>query len=415
MKFSGFGSRFGGGPPAREAYGRLRQQVAATSCVTEALVANISLRHDVRDLNARGQAIAAGCDEMRVTVDSVARLTGEVVQTADEAHRRMNAAREATAGARTAMAGIVGAVQDIGARSAALERASVQIGSILEQIERIAAQTRLLALNATIEAARAGVAGKGFAVVANEVKSLAAQTGDATEDIRSRIGNFLNELGAITEAVQAGLAVVDRGADAVGRAGEEITATGACVDDVSRRIGEVAQLTGEQRTASSEVAANVAGLAVTIGDCGERLQRVVDVLHATEAGLRDELGRLPSGHDLASMCQLGKSDHVAFKRRIVAVLCGLETLASHELPDHHQCRFGQWYDRQHRITGGNALFASIDAPHQRVHRLGRAVLERHAAHDDAGMRQALEELEQASVEVITALDRLADASAGTSI
>ncbi len=41
--------------------------------------------------------------------------------------------------------------------------------------------------NSTIEAARAGELGKSFAVVANEIKELARQTAEATEDIRLKI------------------------------------------------------------------------------------------------------------------------------------------------------------------------------------------------------------------------------------
>lgn len=68
-----------------------------------------------------------------------------------------------------------------------LNSAAAEIGKVVDVIQEIAEQTNLLALNATIEAARAGESGRGFAVIATEVKVLAKQTADATQDIRSRI------------------------------------------------------------------------------------------------------------------------------------------------------------------------------------------------------------------------------------
>ncbi|MDA0240129.1 MAG: methyl-accepting chemotaxis protein [Proteobacteria bacterium] len=69
-----------------------------------------------------------------------------------------------------------------------------RVGSVAQQIDKIAKQTSLLALNATIEAARAGDAGKGFSVVAGEVKVLSSQTASATAEISDVVGNLRSKI-----------------------------------------------------------------------------------------------------------------------------------------------------------------------------------------------------------------------------
>lgn len=90
-----------------------------------------------------------------------------------------------------------------------LSRSTQEIGVVIDMIRGIAGQTNLLALNASIEAASAGDAGKGFSVVANEVKELARQTSDATQNISDKVGYIQKNTGEKVEDVAQIVSVID--------------------------------------------------------------------------------------------------------------------------------------------------------------------------------------------------------------
>ena len=82
-----------------------------------------------------------------------------------------------------------------------LQEKSNEVRGITSIILGISSQTNLLALNASIEAARAGEAGKGFAVVAEEIRMLAEQTRQETENITALIDALSENAQLMTDKV----------------------------------------------------------------------------------------------------------------------------------------------------------------------------------------------------------------------
>jgi methyl-accepting chemotaxis protein len=92
---------------------------------------------------------------------------------------------------------------------------AVKIESASEMIKSIAAQTNLLALNAAIEAARAGEAGRGFAIVADEIRKLAEQSNNFTNDIKIVIEELKTKSQGALNTMQDVKGIIDSQADSV--------------------------------------------------------------------------------------------------------------------------------------------------------------------------------------------------------
>ncbi|AMV31349.1 Biofilm dispersion protein BdlA [Pirellula sp. SH-Sr6A] len=123
-----------------------------------------------------------------------------------------------------------------------LDDSSRIIGKVIEVIQELADQTNLLALNATIESARAGEAGRGFAVVASAVKELAKQTGNATKDIASTVGEIqrnIQEVVHSTDGISKSISEVSASMSQIAAAIEEQSVTMRSISHTADELREL--------------------------------------------------------------------------------------------------------------------------------------------------------------------------------
>jgi len=183
-----------------------------------------------------------------------------------------------------------------------------QIEKASSMIQNIADQTNLLALNAAIEAARAGDAGRGFSVVADEIRKLAEQSNNFTNDIKLVIGDLKskstdavetmlqvktivelqtqsvseteNKFNGIAEAIEAVKKVIEK----LNKSAQEMTDNKNIVVELTQNLSAISEenAAGTQEASASmeeqaatveEIARSAEGLAVIAQDLQHQINR----------------------------------------------------------------------------------------------------------------------------------------------
>ena len=216
---------------ASEQLSATSQQISANSEETSTQASVVS--HATQQVSHNLQGVSTGAGEMTSTIQSIA----------SSAHESAKVAQNAVQTAQSANTTV-----------AKLGDSSAEIGEVIKVITSIAQQTNLLALNATIEAARAGEAGKGFAVVANEVKELAKQTAEATEDISRKISAIQTDTKDAVEAIGAITQVIHHISDLSSTIATAVEQQSATTNEMTRNVGDAAR-------GSEEITRNIEGVA----------------------------------------------------------------------------------------------------------------------------------------------------------
>ncbi|MCW1842215.1 methyl-accepting chemotaxis protein [Prosthecomicrobium hirschii] len=356
------------------------------------------------------QSIASAVAELVASTEEIARSSEE---TLTEAHRARSVSAEgltAVAHLESAMGSIGAATDETREKVADLGAAFDQIAEVLNVIQQIAAQTNLLALNATIEAARAGDAGRGFAVVASEVKVLATQTSSATETINRRIADMRNVMTGMGVAMTQSEAAVKGGLAAIRSVAGAVEGTSGAVATVTSRMDAIASVLGQQKEASGEIGHRVHESANLAIENERLLNRVATVQQESNDRFAANAQSWFKADSPRALCEMAKIDHVLFKKKVVDTLTGRIKWAAAEVPDHHGCRLGKWYDtiQLPEITG-LAAYRDLVEPHKSVHASARRALEAHVADRPEEALKALEAMNAASTDVLRLLTDISTA------
>lgn len=236
----------------------LRQQAASSTSVAQGMLSKAS-----EVATASEQSAVA----MREAAQTAAGLIRAIEDTRSEVELAAEVSNKATARAQEA----VEATDTLSEQSKSIE-------SILGLIRDIAGQTNLLALNATIEAARAGEAGRGFAVVAQEVKSLANQTAQATDEIAEKIAAIQSATKASVESnvsIRSTVEDVHHSAERIRRAMEEqaqtVTMITASVDETALAADLMSNTISAIRADTENVVSEISLLEQGFGDVESKI------------------------------------------------------------------------------------------------------------------------------------------------
>ncbi|MGA2765383.1 MAG: CHASE3 domain-containing protein [Spirochaetia bacterium] len=240
-------------------------------------------------------------EEVKQTAQIASQKAKSVMDSAQHSVQISQTGRKAVEETQEGMNRIREQMEFIAGSIVRLSEQSQAIGEIIATVNDLAEQSNLLAVNAGIEAAKAGEQGKGFAVVAQEVKSLAAQSKQATAQVRGILGEVQKATSAAVMATEQGSKVVEAGvrqsaevSEAIRQLGENITeaaqySTQIAASSQQQVVGmdQVAQAMESIKVASAQNVAGTKQAAVAaqqLHELGERLKQLVAQYRLEENG-----------------------------------------------------------------------------------------------------------------------------------
>ena len=276
----------------QEMFSNMTESVNETNSAVEVIAANtMSQSNHTLDMKDKIDAIGTTIDYISTNIASLTQSVqtlSEYNDSVDEIMQELMNINEKNGES----------IENVRQQTELTNSSAQQIRKAAEIIAGISSQTNLLALNASIEAARAGEHGSGFAVVAEEIRVLADQSKESTEQINHVVNELLSnsEISvATTQEVAEAFAVqsekVNETVSIFKSLHSEIKKVRGSIEGINEEVGDLEthknviesgidalSASSEENSDSAQLTTeNLAGFKDTVSECGDKTKRVVGV------------------------------------------------------------------------------------------------------------------------------------------
>lgn len=245
----------------------------------------LSTAASIKEQTFMTESIRSGIEITDGSAETMAEVAGNSARQAEESTNRMEEMKKQSEAIEVSGAELVEEMK-------LLKDKVQEVTGITQTISAISSQTNMLALNASIESARAGEAGRGFAVVADQIRQLAEQTRNSTEQITQITVQLTAEADAAVSLVEKSVQATEEQKQLIVQntvAFEEVKAqSGVASLKASELSGEVSNL----MKANNKIVDSIAHLSSISEEVTENAQQASELSNENIMQIKEAVSKI---------------------------------------------------------------------------------------------------------------------------